>query len=101
MGFGRLLAAARCVKLAVFGHMKASQRGERFVELAWLADDRSGDVAVNQTVGRGEPADLAAPTSSERTALAALAQKCLDAKGVGCEKWEEEINERVAALYGL
>jgi hypothetical protein len=38
---------------------------------------------------------------AERAAITALVQKCLDAKGVGCEKWEAEINERVAALYGL
>jgi hypothetical protein len=25
----------------------------------------------------------------------------LETKGVGCEEWEKEINERVAALYGL
>jgi type I restriction-modification system DNA methylase subunit len=43
------------------------------------------------------------PTAStaERSAIAALAQKCLDARGVGCEAWEKEIDERVAALYGL
>ncbi len=40
-------------------------------------------------------------SSSQRAAISALVQKCLDAKGVGCEKWEAEINERVAALYGL
>jgi len=28
-------------------------------------------------------------------------QKCLDAKGVGVEKWEAEISDRVANLYGL
>jgi hypothetical protein len=28
-------------------------------------------------------------------------QKCLDAKGVDCEQWERDIDERVAALYGL
>ena len=33
--------------------------------------------------------------------VAALAQKCLDAKGQNCEVWEKEIDERVAALYGL
>jgi hypothetical protein len=33
--------------------------------------------------------------------IAALVQKCLDAKGIGCASWEQEINERVAALYGL
>lgn len=31
----------------------------------------------------------------------ALPQKCLDAKGLECEPWEKEIDERVAALYGL
>ena len=34
-------------------------------------------------------------------AIAELVQKCLDARGVGCEEWEAEIDERVAALYGL
>ena len=38
---------------------------------------------------------------AERQAIAALVQKCLDAKGVECEAWEAEINGRVAALYGL
>jgi hypothetical protein len=40
-------------------------------------------------------------TAAKGSAIAALVQKCLDAKGVGCENWEAEINERVAALYGL
>lgn len=46
---------------------------------------------------------LPIPSASEadRSAIAALAQKCLNAKGVGCEAWEKEIDERVAALYGL
>jgi hypothetical protein len=38
---------------------------------------------------------------TDREAIAELVQKCLDAKGVGCEKWEAEIDGRVAALYGL
>ncbi|MBA3945102.1 MAG: Eco57I restriction-modification methylase domain-containing protein [Herpetosiphonaceae bacterium] len=39
----------------------------------------------------------------ERTAIAVLAQNCLDAKGQGPQvaDWEAEINERVARLYGL
>lgn len=41
------------------------------------------------------------PPVAERAAITALVQKCLDAKGGGCEKWEKEINEHVAALYGL
>lgn len=40
-------------------------------------------------------------SASDRAAIAALAQKCLDAKGEGCEAWEKEIDERVATLYGL
>ena len=40
-------------------------------------------------------------SDADRAAIAALVQKCLDAKGVGCEAWEAEINGRVAALYGL
>jgi hypothetical protein len=40
-------------------------------------------------------------SAADRSAIAALAQKCLDARGVGCEAWEKEIDERVAALYGL
>lgn len=40
-------------------------------------------------------------SASDRSAIANLVQKCLDAQGVGCEAWEREIDERVAALYGL
>jgi hypothetical protein len=40
-------------------------------------------------------------SASDRKAIGELAQKCLDAAGVGCEAWEKEIDERVAALYGL
>jgi hypothetical protein len=37
----------------------------------------------------------------ERKAISKLVQKCLDAKGVGCEAWEREIDEIVAGLYGF
>ena len=40
-------------------------------------------------------------STAEREAIASLVQKCLDAKGVGCEEWEAEIDERVMSLYGL
>ena len=40
-------------------------------------------------------------SAADRDAISDLVQKCLDAKGVGCEEWEAEIDERVAALYGL
>jgi hypothetical protein len=40
-------------------------------------------------------------SDSEKEAISKLVQKCLDAKGVNCEAWEKEIDDRVAALYGL
>lgn len=42
-------------------------------------------------------------SSVERTAIADLAQRCLDARGQGPEvaAWEAEIDARVAWLYGL
>lgn len=40
-------------------------------------------------------------SSGEREPISKLVQKCLDAKGANCSQWEEEINARVAALYGL
>ena len=40
-------------------------------------------------------------STTERETISQLVQKCLDAKGVNCEIWEKEIDERVAALYGL
>jgi hypothetical protein len=38
---------------------------------------------------------------AEKKAIERLVQKCLDARGENCEQWEREIDERVAALYGL
>jgi TaqI-like C-terminal specificity domain/Eco57I restriction-modification methylase len=40
-------------------------------------------------------------STTEREAISKLVQKCLDAKGANCSQWEEEIDERVATLYGL
>lgn len=40
-------------------------------------------------------------SATEQRALASLAQKCECAKGIGCEAWEKEIDQRVAALFGL
>lgn len=37
----------------------------------------------------------------DKVKIESLAKKCRDARGVDCEKWENEINERAAALYGL
>jgi hypothetical protein len=38
---------------------------------------------------------------NDKEAISQLVQKCLDAKGVNCEAWEKEIDDRIAALYGL
>ena len=40
-------------------------------------------------------------TPEQKEEIAALVQMCLDARGVGCAAWEEVIDARVAALYGL
>lgn len=48
-----------------------------------------------------EQIPIANASITDRQAISNLVQKCLDAKGVSCEVWEKEIDERVAALYGL
>ncbi|MBW4666700.1 MAG: Eco57I restriction-modification methylase domain-containing protein [Cyanomargarita calcarea GSE-NOS-MK-12-04C] len=48
-----------------------------------------------------EKAIIPKASTAEQETISQLVQKCLDSKGVGCEAWEKEINERVAALYGL
>ena len=39
--------------------------------------------------------------TAERSALAALADQCLTARGSNCAAWESEINDRVYRHYGL
>ena len=48
-----------------------------------------------------EKAIIPPATEEQKTAISKLAQKCIDAKGINCEKWEQEIDEIVAGLYGL
>jgi hypothetical protein len=38
---------------------------------------------------------------ADRQAIETLVQRCLDAKGIGVEQWEVEIDDKVAHLYGL
>ena len=40
-------------------------------------------------------------TETDKKAIEKLVQKCLDAKGVGVEEWEAEINDIMAHLYEL
>lgn len=60
---------------------------------------QNGWYEVQPTALEQMPIPTASP--SDRSAIAALAQKCLDAQGIGCEEWEKEIDECVATLYGL
>lgn len=48
-----------------------------------------------------EQIPIPTPSPAERSAIAALAGKCLEARGENCRQWEKEIDDRVAALYGL
>ena len=67
---------------------------------AALGDENQGGRVMLQWVNF-KRLPIPSATAADRSAIAALVQKCLDAKGVGCEAWEAEINDRVAALYGL
>ncbi|EDX75622.1 hypothetical protein MC7420_6277 [Coleofasciculus chthonoplastes PCC 7420] len=60
---------------------------------------RGGDLELRSIYMSKIPIPKASDT--EKEAISALVQKCLDAKGMNCEEWEKEIDERVAALYGL
>lgn len=48
-----------------------------------------------------KPIPIPTASDADRAAIEELVQKCLEAKGEGCEEWEREIDERVAVLYGL
>ncbi len=65
-----------------------------------LGDENKGGRLTLQSIFVSKLPIPNAP-DTERAAIAALVQKCLDAKGVDCGAWEGEINARVAALYGL
>ena len=39
--------------------------------------------------------------ADERRKIASLVEQCLDKQGKGCEKYEAEIDDRVASLFGL
>ena len=65
----------------------------------WIAARRRNKLQLYPDDWKGLP--IAPATAAEQAEIVALVQKCLDARGVGCEAWEAEINKRVAALYGL
>jgi adenine-specific DNA-methyltransferase len=44
---------------------------------------------------------IAQASTADQKAISTLVKKCLDAKGQNVAKWEAEIDDRVARLYGL
>jgi type I restriction-modification system DNA methylase subunit len=65
----------------------------------WLALKRRSKQHIYPDDWKSLPIPLA--SKEEQITIAALAQRCIDAKGVGCEEWEQEIEERVVTLYGI
>lgn len=61
--------------------------------------DKGGRLTLQATFVEMLPIPQA--SDQDKKIITKLVQKCLDAKGVGCEAWEKEIDERVEALYGL
>ncbi len=83
--------------LYLLGVLNSNAVEEFYIELS--AQVRGGYLRfIRQYV---EQIPIPTAPESERQTIAALVQKCLNAKGIGCEAWEQEINARVAALYGL
>ena len=63
----------------------------------WLSKHRHHKLHIYPNDWKDIPTLHATP--EEQAEIAALAQKCLDARGVGCEAWEAEIDARVERLY--
>jgi len=61
--------------------------------------DKGGRVRLKRQYVR----KLSIPNPSEQSkkTIERLVQKCLNAEGQDCEKWEKEIDEIVTKLYGL
>lgn len=62
-------------------------------------EDKGGRVMLQWVNFRHLPVPNA--SKSDRTAIASLVEQCLDKKGKSCEKYEAEIDDRVANLFGL
>jgi hypothetical protein len=83
--------------LYLLGVLNSSSVYKYFIEIG--AQVRGGYLRFKRQYVEKIPIPNA--SSTEREAISKLVQKCLDAKGVNCETWEKEIDDRVAALYGL
>lgn len=65
-----------------------------------LGDADKGGRLTLQTIFV-EQLPIPTASSKEKKAIEILAQKCLDAEGKNCEKWEAQIDKIVTKLYGL
>lgn len=83
--------------LYLLGVLNSSSVKDFFIEVG--AQVRGGYLRFKRQYVEKIPIPHASTT--EREAISKLVQKCLDAKGIGYEVWEKEINNRVTALYGL
>jgi TaqI-like C-terminal specificity domain/Eco57I restriction-modification methylase len=83
--------------LYLLGVLNSSVVKNLFIEIG--ASVRGGYLRFKRQYVEQIPIPNASTT--ERETISNLVQKCLDAKGINCETWEKEIDERVAALYGL
>ena len=87
--------------LYLLGILNSSQAWDYLKKIcSVLGDEEKHGRLTLQTVFV-EQLPIPQATEKEKMAIEKLVQKCLDAKGVGCEQWEKEIDERVAKLYGL
>ena len=77
-------------------HPKTNDAGDRPIPVLNRPVSR---VEVDFRFWHADPTACAVPPG--RSGRSGFLQKCLDAKGVGCEEWEKEIDERVEGLYGL
>ncbi|MEH2398245.1 Eco57I restriction-modification methylase domain-containing protein [Nostoc sp.] len=87
--------------LYLLGILNSSHVWNYLCQIAAVLGDseKGGRVRLKRTYIKKIPIPIVSNT--QREAISQLVQKCLDAKGVNCEIWEKEIDERVAALYGL
>jgi len=83
--------------LYLLGVLNSKPVGTYYIELS--SQVRGGYVRFIRQYVEQIPIPNASP--SDQATIIKLVQKCLDAKGKGCEAWEKEIDERVASLYGL
>jgi hypothetical protein len=81
----------------LLGVLNSSAVEDYYVELS--AQVRGGYLRFFDQYVQQIPIPNSSPV--EREAISSLVQKCLEAKGEGCEEYEREIDERVATLYGL